>query len=102
MVVFDLLIPQAIRGIVNNGILGGDFDWVVRGSLYMAVFAIASMIVRDGERVVRRSRRRGRSGTACASRSTAGSPRCRGATSTGSRRATSSSGSPPTSTRFAR
>lgn len=44
MVVFDLLIPQAIRGIVNNGILGGDFDWVIRGSLYMAVFAIASML----------------------------------------------------------
>jgi ATP-binding cassette subfamily B protein len=44
MVVFDLLIPQAIRGIVNNGILAGNFDWVVRGSLYMAVFAIASML----------------------------------------------------------
>ncbi len=44
MVVFDLLIPQAIRGIVNNGILGGDFDWVLRGSLYMAIFAIASML----------------------------------------------------------
>jgi ATP-binding cassette subfamily B protein len=44
MVVFDLLIPQAIRGIVNNGILGGDFDWVLRGSLYMAMFAIASML----------------------------------------------------------
>ncbi len=44
MVVFDLLIPQAIRGIVNNGILRNDFDWVIRGSLYMAVFAIASML----------------------------------------------------------
>jgi len=44
MVVFDLLIPQAIRGIVNNGILGQDFDWVIRGSLYMAFFAVASMI----------------------------------------------------------
>jgi ATP-binding cassette subfamily B protein len=44
MVVFDLLIPQAIRGIVNNGILGQDFDWVIRGSLYMALFAIASML----------------------------------------------------------
>ena len=44
MVVFDLLIPQAIQKIVNNGILGGDFDWVVRGSLYMAVFAIASAL----------------------------------------------------------
>jgi ATP-binding cassette subfamily B protein len=44
MVVFDLLIPQAIRNIVNNGILGGDFDWVIRGSLYMAIFAVASAI----------------------------------------------------------
>jgi ATP-binding cassette subfamily B protein len=44
MVVFDLLIPQAIRSIVNNGILGQDFDWVIRGSLYMAVFAVASML----------------------------------------------------------
>src|SRR6478609_8149668 len=44
MVVFDLLIPQAIRNIVNNGIIGGDFDWVIRGSLYMAVFAICSML----------------------------------------------------------
>jgi ATP-binding cassette subfamily B protein len=44
MVVFDLLIPQAIRGIVNNGILAGDFDWVVRGALYMAVFAVASAL----------------------------------------------------------
>jgi ATP-binding cassette subfamily B protein len=43
-VFFDLLIPQAIRGIVNNGIIGGNFDWVIRGSLYMAVFAIASML----------------------------------------------------------
>jgi ABC-type multidrug transport system fused ATPase/permease subunit len=44
MVVFDLLIPQAIQGIVNNGILAGDIDWVLRGALYMAVFAIASAI----------------------------------------------------------
>jgi ABC-type multidrug transport system fused ATPase/permease subunit len=44
MVIFDLLIPQAIRTIVNVGILGGDFDAVLRGSLYMAIFAIASMI----------------------------------------------------------
>jgi ATP-binding cassette subfamily B protein len=44
MVVFDLLIPQAIRGIVNEGILGQNFDWVIRGSLYMAFFAIASML----------------------------------------------------------
>jgi len=44
MVVFDLLIPQAIRNIVNQGILGGNFDWVIRGSLYMAMFAVASMI----------------------------------------------------------
>jgi ATP-binding cassette subfamily B protein len=44
MVVFDLLIPQAIQGIVNNGILAGNFDWVIRGALYMAVFAIASAL----------------------------------------------------------
>jgi ATP-binding cassette subfamily B protein len=44
MVVFDLLIPQAIQGIVNNGILAGDIDWVLRGALYMAVFAVASAI----------------------------------------------------------
>ena len=44
MVVFDLLIPQAIQGIVNNGILAGDIDWVLRGALYMAIFAIASAI----------------------------------------------------------
>jgi ATP-binding cassette subfamily B protein len=44
MVVFDLLIPQAIRAIVNNGILAQNFDWVIRGSLYMAVFAIISML----------------------------------------------------------
>jgi ABC-type multidrug transport system fused ATPase/permease subunit len=44
MVVFDLLIPQAIQGIVNNGILVGDVDWVVRGALYMAFFAVASAI----------------------------------------------------------
>ena len=44
MVVFDLLIPQAIRGIVNNGILAGNIDAVVRGALYMAVFAVASAL----------------------------------------------------------
>jgi hypothetical protein len=44
MVAFDLLIPQAIRFSVNNDILGGDIDSVVKGSLYMAVFAIASML----------------------------------------------------------
>jgi ABC-type multidrug transport system fused ATPase/permease subunit len=44
MVVFDLLIPQAIRSIVNKGILGNDFDAVIKGSLYMAVFAVASML----------------------------------------------------------
>jgi ATP-binding cassette subfamily B protein len=48
MVVFDLLIPQAIRGIVNNGILVGDFDWVLRGSLYMALFAVASALFATG------------------------------------------------------
>src|SRR5690242_8758849 len=44
MVVFDLLIPQAIQGIVNNGILANNIDWVVRGALYMAVFAVASAL----------------------------------------------------------
>jgi ATP-binding cassette subfamily B protein len=44
MVIFDLLIPQAIQGIVNNGILAGDIDWVLRGALYMAIFAVASAI----------------------------------------------------------
>jgi ABC-type multidrug transport system fused ATPase/permease subunit len=44
LVVFDLLIPQAIRAIVNNGILGGDIDAVVKGSFWMAVFAVASML----------------------------------------------------------
>ena len=43
-VVFDLLIPLAIRQIVNNGILAGNFDKVIEGSLYMAVFAVASML----------------------------------------------------------
>jgi ATP-binding cassette subfamily B protein len=43
-VVFDLLIPLAIRQIVNNGILAGNFDKVVEGSLYMAVFSVASML----------------------------------------------------------
>ena len=44
MVVFDLLIPQAIRRIVNDGILAGDFDVVLNGALVMAIFAIASML----------------------------------------------------------
>jgi len=44
MVCFDLLIPQAIRVIVNGGILTGDFDVVLRGSLYMAIFAVCSMV----------------------------------------------------------
>jgi ATP-binding cassette subfamily B protein len=44
MVVFDLLIPQAIQSIVNNGILGGDIDWVIRGAMYMVVFAVASAL----------------------------------------------------------
>lgn len=43
-VVFDLLIPLAIKGIVNDGILAGDFDEVVHNSLYMAIFAVASML----------------------------------------------------------
>ena len=41
-VVFDLLIPQAIRNLVNNGILAGDINSVVNGALWMAVFAVAS------------------------------------------------------------
>src|SRR5262245_7128757 len=44
MVVLALMIPQAIQGIVNNGILGEDIDWVVRGALYMTVFAVASAL----------------------------------------------------------
>ena len=44
MVVFDLLIPQAIRRIVNDGILGGDLDVVIRGAAVMAIFAVASML----------------------------------------------------------
>lgn len=44
MVVFDLLIPQAIRGIVNNGILAGNFNVVLSGAAFMAVFAVASML----------------------------------------------------------
>lgn len=43
-VIFDLAIPLAIRQIVNNGILAGNFDKVIKGSLYMAVFSIASML----------------------------------------------------------
>jgi ATP-binding cassette subfamily B protein len=44
MVVFDLLIPQAIQSIVNSGILAGDIDSVIRGAMYMAVFAVASAL----------------------------------------------------------
>lgn len=47
-VIFDLAIPLAIRQIVNNGILAGNFDKVIKGSLYMAVFSIASMIFATG------------------------------------------------------
>jgi ATP-binding cassette subfamily B protein len=43
-VIFDLAIPLAIRQIVNNGILAGNFDKVIKGSLYMAVFSIGSML----------------------------------------------------------
>ena len=43
-VLFDLAIPLAIRQIVNNGILAGNFDKVVKGSFYMAVFSVASMV----------------------------------------------------------
>jgi len=44
MVVSDLLTLRAFRGIVKNGILGGDIDWVVWGVLFMAVFAIGSVL----------------------------------------------------------
>ena len=44
MVGFDLLIPQAIRSIVNDGILGDDIYAVLRGSFYMAIFAVVSMV----------------------------------------------------------
>jgi ABC-type multidrug transport system fused ATPase/permease subunit len=44
MVCFDLLIPQAIRSIVNDGILKNNINAIVRGSFYMAVFAVASMV----------------------------------------------------------
>jgi ATP-binding cassette subfamily B protein len=43
-VVFDLLIPLALRQIVNNGILEGNINAVVRGSFYMAVFSVVSML----------------------------------------------------------
>src|SRR4051794_70239 len=65
MVGFDLLIPQAIRSIVNDGILGNDIYAVLRGAFYMAVFAVASMVFatvnawyasRVGEEVGHRSR----------------------------------------------
>src|SRR3954451_1358919 len=44
MVGFDLLIPQAIRQIVNDGILGNDIYAVLRGSFYMVIFAVCSML----------------------------------------------------------
>src|SRR3954447_5859306 len=65
MVGFDLLIPQAIRSIVNDGILGNDIYAVLRGAFYMTVFAVASMVFatvnawyasRVGEEVGHRSR----------------------------------------------
>jgi ABC-type multidrug transport system fused ATPase/permease subunit len=43
-VVFDLAIPLAIRQIVNNGILAGNFSKVLNGALYMAVFSVASLL----------------------------------------------------------
>src|SRR5262245_23308871 len=48
MVIFDLLIPQAIRSIVNDGILGGNINAVFRGAFYMAIFAVASMLFATG------------------------------------------------------
>jgi len=47
-VVFDLLIPQAIQSIVNKGILQNDINNIIRGSFWMAVFAIASMLFATG------------------------------------------------------
>jgi ATP-binding cassette subfamily B protein len=43
-VAFDLAIPQAIRSIVNDGILVGNINAVIRGAFYMAVFSVASML----------------------------------------------------------
>jgi len=48
MVVFDLLIPQAIRSLVNDGILANNINAVVRGAFYMAVFAVGSMLFATG------------------------------------------------------
>jgi ABC-type multidrug transport system fused ATPase/permease subunit len=48
MVVFDLLIPQAIRSLVNDGILASNINAVVRGAFYMAVFAVGSMLFATG------------------------------------------------------
>jgi ABC-type multidrug transport system fused ATPase/permease subunit len=47
-VVFDLLIPQAIQSIVNKGILQNDINNIIRGSFWMAVFAVASMLFATG------------------------------------------------------
>jgi ATP-binding cassette subfamily B protein len=47
-VVFDLLIPLAIRSIVNEGILKSDINNIIRGSFWMAVFAVASMLFATG------------------------------------------------------
>jgi ABC-type multidrug transport system fused ATPase/permease subunit len=48
-VVFDLLIPQAIQSIVNKGILQNDINNIIRGSFWMAVFAVASMLFATGD-----------------------------------------------------
>jgi ATP-binding cassette subfamily B protein len=47
-VIFDLAIPQAIRSIVNDGILVGNINAVIRGAFYMAVFSVASMLFATG------------------------------------------------------
>ena len=47
-VVFDLLIPLALRSIVNNGILLGNINAVIRGAFWMAVFSVASMLFATG------------------------------------------------------
>ena len=43
-VAFDLAIPQAIRSIVNDGILVGNINAVIRGAFYMAVLDRKSVV----------------------------------------------------------
>ena len=57
------LIPQAIRRIVNNGILAGNFDKVIRGLAVHGRLRDRQHALRDRERVVRRHASARRSGT---------------------------------------